>query len=539
MRELLITPCLVLLTATATLAQSYSHTLAFSGSGLNSWTSFTFPNTPATFGGATLTFGWLACYNTGSGSSIQIQFQTGASTYVTVYSENGNTSSCATLQRSTAITANQLSAARAFTGGNSVQGRVQILDGCAPGIGCFVNDPMLTSFRLQYTVESAHFTSPDATICPGEVVQFNNASLGSPTAFEWNFPGGVPAASTLTNPVVQYPTAGQYDVTLTIANAEGTSTATRTNFVTVHPLPDAFAGVDQSFCAGGSAQLQATGGGTYQWIPTTGLSNPAIANPVASPASNTTYTVIVTSAQGCTASDAVQVTVAPAPTILLSENDPVLCGNETLTITASGADLYSWSPNLFISSASGATVEVFPPSDFSWTVTGTTTIGCMGQTTVNVTVVPAPAPPTITWADMVLSTGAAASYQWYLDGEAISGATAQTWTPTVNGMYTVEVTDANGCSATSAPYLFSSTGVDVAIVDDIRVHPQPARELLHVSGVAPGTPYRMIDMQGRTVAEGVLQQVPHAIHTAHLAPGMHVLMLGYGNAVRRLPVVVE
>ncbi len=539
MQRLLLVPCFLLLTAAATLAQTYSHTLAYSGSGLNSWTAFTFPNTPATFGGATLTFGWLACYNTGSGSSIQIQFQTGASTYVTVYSEGGNTSSCSTLSRSTAVTANQLAAARAYTGGNSVQGRVQILDGCAPGIGCFVNDPVLSSFRLQYTVESANFTSPDATICPGEVVQFNNASLGSPTAYEWSFPGGVPATSTLNNPVVQYPTAGQYDVILTITNANGTSTATRTNFVTVYSLPNAFAGVDQSFCAGGSAQMQATGGSTYQWLPATGLSNPNIANPVASPGSSTLYTVIVTSGQGCTASDAVQVNVVSAPTIELSVTDPVLCGNDTLTITASGADLYTWSPNLFISSASGATVEVWPPSNFTWTVTGNNTIGCSGQTTVSVTVSAAPATPVITWADMVLSSTSGPNYQWYLDGVAISGATAQTWTPTVNGNYTVEVTNANGCSATSSTYFFGSTGVNTLAGDGITLHPQPAGEVLFVNGVAPGTTYRMVDAQGRLVTEGITQQMPHTIPTGHLAPGMHVLVLQIGQDALRMPVLVE
>lgn len=525
--------------AGATLAQNYSHTLSFSGSGLNSWTAFTFPNTPATFGGATLSFGWLACYNTGSGSSIQIQFQTGASTYTTVYSENGNTSSCATLTRTTAITANQLAAARAFTGGNSVQGRVQILDGCAPGIGCFVNDPMLTNFRLQYTVESANFTSPDATICPGEVVQFNNASLGSPTAFEWSFPGGTPATSTLTNPAVQYAAPGQYDVILTITNANGPSTATRTNFVTVHNLPVAFAGVDQSFCAGGSAPMQATGGSTYQWLPTTGLSNPNIANPVASPGSSTLYTVIVTSAQGCTASDAVQVSVVPPLTIDLSVTDPVLCGNDTLAITATGADFYTWSPNLFISSASGASVQVWPPSNFTWTVTGNNAIGCSGQTTVSVTVSEAPITPVITWANMVLSSTSGPNHQWFLDGVAIEGANTQTWTPTANGNYTVQVTDASGCSSTSSPYFFGSTGVHALASEAITLRPQPANEMLFVNGVVPGTIYRMVDAQGRMVAEGITQQVPHTIPTGHLAPGMHVLVLQVGSDAVRMPVVVE
>lgn len=536
MRNLLLAPCLLLLTAAPALAQTYTHTLAFSGSGLNSWTAFTFPNTPPTYGAGQITFNWLACYNTGSGSSIQIQFRTGESTYLTVYSENGNTQSCSTLPRSADVSANLLAAAIAYGGVDNVQGRVQILDGCAPGIGCFVNDPMLTNFKLIYTVQAAHFTSPDPTICPGGMVQFNDASYGSPIAYAWSFPGGVPATSELPDPVVQYAEPGQYDVQLTITDANGTSTADRPAFVTVHAPPAAFAGVDQAFCTGGSAQLQATGGGTYQWMPATGLSDPGIANPVASPATSTLYTVVVTSAQGCTASDAVQVTVVAPPVIALSATDPVLCGNDTLTITASGADLYTWSPGLFISTTSGDQVQVWPPATYTWTVTGADLIGCSGQATVTVTVVPPPVPPEITWADMALSSTAAGAYQWYLNGEAIPGATAQTLVPEANGTYTVETTDEHGCTATSAGHLFTSVGVAAADADaGLRVYPVPARDALVVEGAPAGGRLTLMDAQGRTVLTTTATAQGTTLDVSHLAPGTYVLAEG----LRRVTVVVR
>ena len=53
---------------------------------------------------------------------------------------------------------------------------------------------------------------------------------------------------------------------------------------------------------------------SYAWSPTTGLSNPNIANPVATPSSTTTYTVTATSADGCTATNSVTVYVTPYPT---------------------------------------------------------------------------------------------------------------------------------------------------------------------------------------------------------------------------------
>jgi hypothetical protein len=60
---------------------------------------------------------------------------------------------------------------------------------------------------------------------------------------------------------------------------------------------------------GGQAQLWATGGTTYSWLPVTGLSNPNIANPKAQPEATTTYVVTVTNRYQCSESASVKVTV--------------------------------------------------------------------------------------------------------------------------------------------------------------------------------------------------------------------------------------
>ena len=103
-------------------------------------------------------------------------------------------------------------------------------------------------------------------------------------------------------------------------------------------LPVADAGSDQEICAGSSVPLggspTATNGTspyTYSWSPAEGLSDPSVANPIASPSSNTTYTVTVTDSKECTASDSVEVTVNEPPTITCSgnitvNNDPGQCG---------------------------------------------------------------------------------------------------------------------------------------------------------------------------------------------------------------------
>lgn len=504
----------------------YSNTLPnMQGYGLTSWTAFTFPSTPNTFGEAEITFSWLACYQGGFGTTgVQLDIRTGTSSYTSVLNYTGGTISCSFQNRTVTIPAALMQQALSYTGGASIQGRIRVNDACQPGVGCSsYNDPVVQDLTLTYTVQSANFNSPDANICPGGVVQFNDASLNVPTSYAWSFPGGTPDTSNIANPVVQYSTPGTYSVTLEVITSDGPSSITYPAFVTVNDLPNAFAGVDQAICAGATAQLQASGGATYQWIPTTGLSDPAIANPVATIANSTTYTVIVTSAQGCEASDAVLLTVTPLPEIAIQSEGTDICGTDTLVVTVSGATLYTWSPNLFISSNTGASVEVWPPADFSWTVTGTDLNGCVGSNTLDVTVFPAPATPVITYEDMVLVSSTSQQYQWFLEGEAIPDATTQTYTPMENGTYTVVTIDGNGCVATSDPYFFGSTSITDAPSTRVSIYPQPVSVMLHVAGVERNSWYRFIDGQGRTVQEGMSPGPNAEIDVRSLAPGMYVL----------------
>ena len=67
-------------------------------------------------------------------------------------------------------------------------------------------------------------------------------------------------------------------------------------------------------CEGNTVQLESSGGGTYQWIPATGLSSDIIANPLASPATTTDYSVIVSNQFACKDTAMVLVNVIEAPT---------------------------------------------------------------------------------------------------------------------------------------------------------------------------------------------------------------------------------
>ncbi|MBS1511614.1 MAG: gliding motility-associated C-terminal domain-containing protein [Bacteroidetes bacterium] len=145
-------------------------------------------------------------------------------------------------------------------------------------------------------------------------------------------------------------------------------------------------------CAGTPAQLNATGTSTYVWTPATGLSNSGIANPVATPASTTTYTVTGTTIHGCTAQSAVTVTVLPVPVITKS-NDTSICKATSVQLFAGGGTSYIWSPAATLSNPNIANPVATPltsPSKYYVTVINTAVNSCSSNDSVTVSFRPDP-----------------------------------------------------------------------------------------------------------------------------------------------------
>ncbi|MBE0641177.1 MAG: hypothetical protein IH599_04025, partial [Bacteroidales bacterium] len=106
----------------------------------------------------------------------------------------------------------------------------------------------------------------------------------------------------------------------------------------ISPVVIVNAGPDLTMCQGGSAQLNVSASGgvlpyTYSWSPASSLSNAAIANPLASPVTNTTYSVTVTDQNGDYGTDAVIVLVNPLPNVTFAVINPVTIGTPPFVLT--------------------------------------------------------------------------------------------------------------------------------------------------------------------------------------------------------------
>ncbi|MCB9234254.1 MAG: M4 family metallopeptidase [Bacteroidia bacterium] len=290
-----------------------------------------------------------------------------------------------------------------------------------------------TSSAVTVTVNSggsATITpSGPTTFCQGGSVTLT-ANSGS--SYLWST--GATTQSIVVN------STGNYSVTVTTGNCSATSSATSVT-VSAPPTASITPGGPTTFCSGGSVILTANSGSSYLW--STGATTQSITVSTAG-----SYSVSVTNSSGCSAtSSAVSVTVNSLPTASISASGPTtFCQGGSVTLTASSATSWLWS--------NGATTQsITVTTGGSYSVTVTNANNCSKTSsavfvTVNSlpsTTITAGGPTTFCQGGSVtLSAPSASSWLWS------TGATTQSITVSTAGTYSVTVTSAAGCSATSA-----------------------------------------------------------------------------------------
>ncbi len=102
-----------------------------------------------------------------------------------------------------------------------------------PAVSVSDGGSTLLNVQLYNGMPLAQFTASDTLIEKGETIMFNDNSFGSPVSRIWVFEGGYPSTSTESNPSVQYPNIGTFDVTLIVNNGVGADTLVKENYITV------------------------------------------------------------------------------------------------------------------------------------------------------------------------------------------------------------------------------------------------------------------------------------------------------------------
>ncbi len=220
--------------------------------------------------------------------------------------------------------------------------------------------------------------------------------------------------------------------------------------ITLTPLT-VNAGADKTICYNQSTTLTAIASGgtspyTYTW--SDGKANGAIRGPLTNPTNN--YTVTVTDANNCTASDQVTVTVNPQLNFSPASDEVCAGGNYTKIVNATGGTppytSYNWCCGLGTGNQ-----KSLPATDATYTITVTDSKGCtaVGSFAVTVNTLSGSAtndgPLTCTKTSVTLTANPSGmSYVWSFGG------TSRTKVVSTAGTYTVTVTASNGCTTSSS-----------------------------------------------------------------------------------------
>jgi gliding motility-associated-like protein len=218
-------------------------------------------------------------------------------------------------------------------------------------------------------------------------------TIKSATSFTWDFGDGTLLSNKDTMVSHQYNIPGIYQPSLVMIDTNGCNSFSSLNeSITIRKNPPiTITPATPLICRGQSVLLTASGGISYAWSPSKGLSNTTIAAPNASPDSSTVYWVNIKDDIGCSNTDSILVTVVQKQRVKVSV-DTAICMGETTRLIASGASIYNWINNTTgLSNTNIANPVASPVVNTTFTVTGSDTYKCFSDTArITVLVLPLP-----------------------------------------------------------------------------------------------------------------------------------------------------
>lgn len=324
---------------------------------------------------------------------------------------------------------------------------------------CSYSDEVNVSFSQPPNIDG-----PDLlNFCDGDSVFIVMQSDG--TTFRWLFDGVLIPDQTGLIYSVNIP--GLYS--FVASNAEGCERE-KEIIVNKRPNPEIELGGDFTLCPGQSVDLDA-GNPDHQYLWSTGETNQIIniTNEGVNSETTINYSVTVTSSFNCQSTDEVQVTLRPMVVANIQAAKSGVCEGESITLTASGGTNYLWSgPEGTLDTNVGNRVIASPTSNSIYTVI--VSDDCVGnEDTARISLEIFPPLINVSAGEdtcvvlgrsIRLSASGGIIYKWERDPSFVGTTEVANpeVKPTMTTIYTVTITDSNGCSATSS--------VEVCIIED-------------------------------------------------------------------------
>jgi hypothetical protein len=302
---------------------------------------------------------------------------------------------------------------------------------------CGTNVNIIKNFSCNLSATGTYYNTWNIFNSSGTNIY--STSSGTNTTINYVFPANGTYTISMSTVVLSGPGAGTYYDTQVVT----------INGNTVNPTPIITTPSSTAICIGQSITLTASGVNTYTW--NTGANTTTI---VVSPTVTTNYTVSGTNPCGTNTAVAT-VSVMPLPVINAVANPTAVCLGYTSTVTASGASTYTWNTG-----ATSSSISVTPSVTTIYTVTGTSSVGCINTKTVSVTIKPLPSltinpsyNAVCVGGNFTITASGASSYSWS------TGATTNSITiAALNStkVFTVTGTGSNGCVKVTTYTLYAN-----------------------------------------------------------------------------------
>ena len=383
------------------------------------------------------------------------------------------------------------------------------------GNGCF------ETFGQQIEITAGFQASFTYTI-NGTSVDFTNNSNGNSTNWDWSFGDGT--YSLAENPNHSYECPGSYYVLFTL-DSSGGCTSEIEQLITIE-------GLNPTFTYSVNNQTvnfeltNSTGLTLYEWDFDDGTFS-SLPNPTHTYLSCGNYFVYLTvnNASGCSDYSYQNVIIqGPNHGLAVSSNSPVCLGGDLNLSAGNSLGMeYNWNgPGFYYSSNPSPTIsDASPELSGTYIFELTDVNGCPVVDSVTVEVLGEVAVD-VTQSSTTLTSTPASSYQW-IDcntGNPVEGANGQIFEPSINGNYSVIITDANGCTGQSNCFSFNSIGFEDFTANSIVVFPNPTSGLAEIRGLYPNSKMKLTDAVGRKIK---LTLQANSIDLTDVSPGIYFL----------------
>ncbi len=351
-----------------------------------------------------------------------------------------------------------------------------------------VTDSMIVTFDLLPTVDAG----ANDTLCNDALPFQLNGSITNATTFEWSGGNGTFTPNNKTLNATYTPTSteinnGQVTLYLVVFESVACGIIMDSVKLKINKKPTfSVLTSKNSICFNDSVQIIISGapaGSNFLWTPAGSVSDPTEDTVYVSPSNTTTYTITVTSPEGCSASTTKKITVNSLPEVDAGPNFTI-CEGATVTLlgaTSAARPTVIWTPFSNIEDPTKLQAKATPPVTTVYKLTVTDGAGCKSSDTTTVFVNPLPNvyagedTAICAGASVQLQASGAVTYKWTPTG-SLSDANIPNpiATPTSSTTYRVTGTDVNGCKNTD----------DIRV--DINALPIVTAQNLNSSGICAG-----------------------------------------------------